>query len=89
MKLAIASLLLLSAAPAFAGEFSLNLEGKTFTCTEGGGVSAGCACKRDPSNSNEIAAYVGDIKVYGNWYASESGIRGCKTWIKEHPDTCN
>jgi hypothetical protein len=86
MKITLITALLFSTIPAFAGDFSLNIEGKSFTCSEGGG--GGCVCKRDPSNTGQIGAYVGDIKVNGNWYADESGVRGCKAWIKQNPDTC-
>lgn len=87
MKL-LALLTMLSATSALAGDFNLNIEGKTFTCTEGGTGGAGCICKRVTENNDLIAVYVGDIKVSENWRASLDGVRACKSWIKQMPSTC-
>jgi hypothetical protein len=88
MKLAIAAMLLLSAPTAFAGTFNLNLEGKTFTCTEGGSASSGCQCREFP-DSNYVTVglflagetnndrYIWKQTVYNNRSDIISALRSC------------
>ncbi|MCO5142869.1 MAG: hypothetical protein M9962_07255 [Oligoflexia bacterium] len=85
-KIFLICLLTMVSAPAFAS-FGLNLDGRNFTCTEGGdGSSNACVCKKSPDGY--IYAYLGEFTIAGAWSASGDGMISCRQWIKNNPDKC-
>lgn len=84
---ALLIVLSVNASPALANEFNLNVDGRIYTCAEGG--IQGCSCKKVPGSTTEMAVFVGEIQVSANMPANERGVRSCKSWIRANPSTCN